>query len=84
METSWYIFDLLTSGNAISFDGVAHHGINALIAVIDAFITGMPIRVLHFYLPILFGIAYGIFSVSYDFAGGTNPSGSPYIYSVSK
>ena len=64
------------------FDAVAHHGLNAVIVVIDIFITGMPIRVLHFYLSVLFGVAWSIFSIAYDFSGGTNFTDKPYIYAV--
>ena len=43
----------------------------------------MPIRVLHFYIPMLFDVVYVIFSVIYDYSGATNAKGNTYIYRVS-
>ena len=42
----------------------------------------MPHRVYHVYLSILYASAYTVFTVVYWKAGGTNPEGQPYVYSV--
>jgi hypothetical protein len=65
------------------YDLIVAHGINTLWVVIDICIIAMPIRALHFYLPVLFAISYIVFSVAYDYAGGTNYYKDSYIYSVS-
>ena len=47
------------------------HGINTVSCVIDIMITARPIRIHHFYLAIIFGVYYTIFSAVYWAAGGT-------------
>lgn len=64
-------------------DTVINHGLNGVFVLVDLWVTAIPIRILHFYIPTLFGVAYILFSVMYDFSGGSNALGSPYIYSVS-
>ena len=59
------------------------HGLNAIFVLLDIWITAMPIRVLHFYIPMLFDVVYVIFSVIYDYSGATNAKGNTYIYHVS-
>lgn len=41
------------------------HGINSLIVVFDLFISSIPIRILHFVYPALFGVLYVVFSAIY-------------------
>ena len=53
-----------------------------VILTIDRWITGMPVRVLHFYLPMIFGTCWAVFAVVYTKVGGTNYEGDPYIYRV--
>lgn len=68
----------------MTYDIVVTHGINAFVIIlIDFWITAVPVRVLHFYLPVIFSICWVLFSVIYDYAGGTNYGDYPYIYSVS-
>lgn len=64
-------------------DTFVNHGVNGVFVLIDIWITAMPIRVLHFYVPMVFGVVYVIFSVIYDYSGATNALGSAYIYRVS-
>jgi hypothetical protein len=51
--------------------------------LVDLFITAMPMKLLHFYLPMIMMFVWGMFSVAYDYLGGTNWNYQPYIYSVS-
>lgn len=64
-------------------DTVFSHGVNGAFVLIDFWITAMPIRILHIYVPTLFIVCFIIFSAIYEMLGGTNAVGSPYIYSVS-
>lgn len=59
MKTPWMMFL-----------NVFLHAGNTLSCLIDIFITARPFRVTHFYLPILFGVWYSLFSVIYWAAGG--------------
>ena len=46
------------------------HAINTLSVLVDLMITARPIRIHHFYLAVIFGIYYTIFSLVYWAAGG--------------
>lgn len=46
------------------------HGVNSLSCLVDLMVTARPIRIHHFYLAIIFGVYYTIFSVVYWAAGG--------------
>lgn len=58
------------------------HGVNALFALIDIFVTGVPVKILHVMYPIMFGTAYAVFSVIYYSAHGTDGMGHRYVYSA--
>jgi len=61
-----------------------NHGVNGAFVLIDIWVTAMPIKALHFYIPTAFGLTWAIFALIYDFVGGTNGRNEPYIYQVSK
>ena len=61
---------------------VATHAVNSVYVICDVCVTGIPVRMLHFYQPLLYGIAYSVFTVIYWKAEGTNWDGENYIYSV--
>ena len=46
------------------------HGVNTLSCLMDIMVTARPIHIQHFYLPIIFGVYYTIFSLVYWAAGG--------------
>lgn len=62
------------------------HALNSIFCLIDIFLTDRPYRVLHFYVPIGYGLFYVIFSLIYWGAGGTgfcNEDGCVnYIYPI--
>ncbi len=58
------------------------HAMNSIFVLIDVFVCATPMRLLHVYQTAILGIYYSIFSVIYYAAGGTNPSGHPYIYEI--
>ncbi|KAJ8960263.1 hypothetical protein NQ318_003988, partial [Aromia moschata] len=57
------------------------HGSNSILLMIDLWIIAHPIRILHFVYPILFGLAYMIFSIAYYFYD-TNRGGVGYVYFI--
>ena len=75
-------WSLLYRGGSVDPADVHTHGVNAAIALIDIIFSGVPVRILHFIYPVLFGITYSVFSGIYFAAGGTNARGDPFIYSV--
>ena len=42
----------------------------------------MPVRILHAYQAVCYAIIYGIFTLIYWQAGGTDERGNPYVYKV--
>ena len=73
---------LLYSGGPVDGVNVNTHLVNAIIALIDVFISGIPVRILHFIYGAIFTTAYSTFTGIYFAAGGTNANGDPYIYAV--
>lgn len=58
------------------------HGFNSIMTIFDILVSGRPCRLMHFYHPFVFWLAYIAFSSIYWAAGGVNPSGNSYIYPV--
>lgn len=68
--TSWYLF--LADKMPLDAMNIIVHAINSVIMLIDVWIVSHPIRILHFYWPMLLGICYVIFNFIYYVAGGTS------------
>ncbi|XP_034474142.1 protein rolling stone [Drosophila innubila] len=68
--------------SALDATNVLTHGFNSICMFIDLWIVAHPLRLLHVFLPVLFGIIYAIFSYIYQMCGGMNKKGKPYIYHV--
>lgn len=58
------------------------HAFNSIIMFLDLCIVAHPVRLLHLYWSIVFGISYCLFSMVYYLAGGTNTLGSTAIYPI--
>ena len=56
------------------------HGVNALLMLIDLFVSRIPYQLLHFFYPSIFSSLYAIFTGIYFAAGGTDPNGDRFIY----
>jgi hypothetical protein len=59
-----------------------YHGVNAVFALIDIFVTGIPMNCLHVVYPVVFGAVYAVFTVIFYAAHGTDGFGHHYVYSV--
>ena len=66
--------------NAGSALNISTHVINAVYIIHNVSVTGMPIRLLHFWHPVIYGIIYSFFSLFYRLDNGLNHHGNPYIY----
>jgi len=66
----------------LDFENFSGHLLIALFNVVDIFISNRPWRLLHFVHPIIFGGIFGIFSVIYFLAGGTNYYFEPFVYHI--
>ena len=73
---------LLYGGGPVDGVNANTHLVNCIIALVDVFFSGVPVRILHFIYPVLFGAVYAVFTGIYFAADGTNAMGDPYIYSV--
>lgn len=47
------------------------HGTNSVLMMFELLLTAHPVRIVHCYWPVFFGLIYVIFSAVYFFAGGT-------------
>ena len=66
----------------INYPSVTFHAVNIGWTLVDFCFTAVPVRILHAYQSLCFAIIYGIFTLIYWQAGGTDERGNPYIYSV--
>ena len=56
------------------------HGLNGLVALLEVWLTGIPIKLLHFIYVLLFAGAYGAFTGVHYAVNATGPTGERYIY----
>ena len=75
--TSCYKYYTVLTEGTITFDGFAAHAVNTIYVLTDIFITGVPIRILHFFYPIIFVLVFIIFSAIYQLGFDQAP-----IYSI--
>lgn len=75
---------LIYDETKMSLDGmnIIVHVFNSLLMLIDLCIVAHPIRLMHFYCPMICGACYIVFSIIYYLAGGTNKDGSIAIYPI--
>lgn len=66
--------------NFFSLDSLHIHLVNGILALVDLWMTGVPIRVYHALYSILFALSYVAFTGVYYAAGGTDPTGNSFIY----
>ena len=74
------VFDPVT--DPITYANLLKHLIIGILAVVELFVTAIPVRILHVIYPITFTAIWIIFSVIYYGAGGTDIYGNRYIYKV--
>ena len=74
------VYDPVTE--PITYANLIKHLINGILAVVDLFVTAIPIRVLHVIYPITYTAIWVIFSGIYYVAGGTDIYGNRYIYKI--
>ena len=58
------------------------HGVDALLLLIDIFLSRVPVQLYHLLYPCAFTFAYVVLTLIYWGAGGTNLQHEHYIYSV--
>ena len=58
------------------------HLFNIFPGLVDVFISGFPVRLLHFFYIVGFASVYAVFTGIYYAAGGTNTDGDQYIYKI--
>lgn len=73
---------LIVEHSIVDFVNFGVHGSNSIVVVLDQFVTGVPVRVLHAHHPLIYAILYSLFTVIYYSAGGTTADGDKAIYSV--
>jgi hypothetical protein len=66
--------------NLYSLDSLNLHAINGIIAVVEIWLSGIPVRICHALYSIGFGCVYILFTVLYYAAGGRDSVGHRFIY----
>ncbi|XP_019620581.1 PREDICTED: protein rolling stone-like [Branchiostoma belcheri] len=61
---------------------INEHILNSVLALLDLFVSGTPVRVFHMVYPVAFAMAYSAFYVIYWAAGGTGKSGEIVLYKL--
>ncbi|KAK6994643.1 protein rolling stone-like isoform X1 [Biomphalaria glabrata] len=96
VKLTWFLYGVIGSSNilvtimywAVVFDGnveavdVIINSVNSFFIISNGLVTAMPLRILHFLYPVLYGAAYFIFTYIYYAAGGTNILNRDIIYSA--
>ncbi|XP_018322706.1 protein rolling stone [Agrilus planipennis] len=75
-------WSLLYDSNDLDTMNVMIHAMNSVLMLLDLMVVAHPVRIVHFYLPVFFGIVYLVFSLIYWSAGGTDRYGCSYIYTI--
>ncbi len=79
----WVLFTDHNCGheqNLYSIDSLHLHMINGIFAVVELWISGIPVRLYHALYSIAFGCGYVLFTAVYYAAGGKDPEGNRFIY----
>ena len=63
-------FSCFLETHSLSFQNIVNHIVNSVYAVSDMFVTGLPHRILHFWVALILPIAYSIFTLVYFACGG--------------
>lgn len=58
------------------------HGGNSVAMFVELVLSAHPSRLLHIFQPLLFALAYLLFTLAYYYAGGLDPWGNSFIYPV--
>ena len=75
-------WSILYRGGEIDGVNANEHLTNGIIGLVDVWVSGTPIQILHFIYIQAFGVMYSVFSGVYFVANGTDILGNPYIYNV--
>lgn len=59
-----------------------YHTVLPLYMIMDFWISSLPVRIMHYYITLIYALTYLGFTVVYEAAGGINIEGNPYIYSM--
>ena len=77
----WSFFnDPNSKQNLYSLDSLNLHMINGIFAVVDLWVSGIPVRFYHALYSIAFGCVYVLFTAIYYAVDGTDPDGNQFIY----
>lgn len=66
----------------LDFENFSGHGMISAVCLLDLGLSSRPWRLVHALHPVMFGAVFGVFSLVYHLAGGTNYFYEPYIYPI--
>lgn len=68
--------------NYVTNSNLVLHLVNGITALLETWLTSIPVRLLHVIYPMTFGAGYIVFTGIYFVANGTDPRGNHSIYPV--
>ena len=74
------VYWVLLFSNKLTAVSVVVHAVNSIVMVGDTMLSSVPVRLFHVIYPMLYLIAYLVFTLIYWAVGGTSSFGNPYIY----
>ena len=74
------VYEPHSKHNFFSIDSLHIHLINGVLALVDLWLSGVPVRIYHALHSVLFAVSYVVFTGVYYAAGGTDPAGNSFIY----
>uniref|UniRef100_A0A1A9W871 Protein rolling stone n=1 Tax=Glossina brevipalpis TaxID=37001 RepID=A0A1A9W871_9MUSC len=81
LVTIWHLQpEYAANVDSLNAANILTHILNCICMFTDLLIVAHPLRLLHVFLPITYGLIYVFFSIVYQFNGGHNSKGKPYIY----
>ena len=75
-----FFYDPNSEQDLFTLDSLNLHMINGIFAIVDLWLSGIPVRIYHALYSISFGCVYVVFTIVYYSAHGTDPDGNQYIY----
>ena len=79
IQLTWFYFLLLAG---LNYSNLQKHALNSVYVLMNLTVTRRPVRLKHFYHPVIIAAVYAIFNIIYFFAKGKRDDGKRYIYQV--
>jgi hypothetical protein len=77
-----YIYLYISANTVFNAVEIETHAGNSIYMFLNLALTGVPVRIHHFFHPVIYAVLYVLFTVFYHLADGTNANYDPFVYPV--